>query len=69
MYLYPANGTKLKIEVYKNGNTTPELVKEYIDNFIYNDIEGLEQILTDESMVFPKNILEEKINKIEDENK
>jgi len=69
LYLYPANGTKLKIEVYKNGNTTPELVKEYIDNFIYNDIEGLEQILTDESMVFPKNILEEKINKIEDENK
>jgi len=69
LYLYPANGTKLKKEVYKNGNTTPELVKEYIDNFIYNDIEGLEQILTDESMVFPKNILEEKINKIEDENK
>ncbi|MBI9037527.1 MAG: cytidylate kinase family protein [Bacteroidales bacterium] len=53
LYLYDANGTKLKKEVYKDGNTTPELIKDYIGNFIYNDIEGLEQILTDEGVAVP----------------
>jgi|GEM_PF-5091830 len=33
LYLYDANGTKLKKEVYKDGNKTPELVKDYIGNF------------------------------------
>jgi len=51
VYLYDANGMKLSVEVYKEGVLTTDSPRDYIGNFIYNNADGLELILTEEGVI------------------
>ena len=51
LYLYAANGLKLKKEVWNSGSLICE--KYYAGSFVYNN-EGIEYILFDEGRLTPK---------------